>query len=259
MTITEPTLATEARPPRNPVEWRAAETLDVKFPERIVAVRAMPYERETNRVIRQGKQVREIVSVGAFGHCEHRKDVRAYRGHDKERTVGRIIGIAPDDPSGLITEVRMAKTPLGDETLELAHDHLIDVSVGFAPIEQKWSEDRSQRRIVRAYLDHLAFVGDPAYDDAVVLDVRSAARTSLVDRLAAGGTLDEQGLRQLVEYLSAMPVEGDAAPEERQAEPPPAPTTTTPLKDRFLSRLAEVGSGHVTAEEIELRYSRRPT
>lgn len=187
MTIDElPTLGTV----RNPIEWRAAEMIDVQYADRVVTVLAMPYEQPTDKVVRGGRQITEVVSTGAFGqNIEHRKDVRAYRGHNKDATVGRVIGLHPDDPRGLITEVRMAKTPLGDETLALAADQLIDASVGFAPIEQRWSADRSERRILRAYLDHLAFVGDPAYPGAVVLDVRAAADLELVtDPPAVGST-----------------------------------------------------------------------
>lgn len=189
---------------RNPIEWRAAEMLEVDFPERVVTMLAMPYEVPTDKVIREGRQITEVVSAGAFGHnVEHRKDVRAYRGHNKDAAVGRVIRMHPADPRGLITEIKLAKTPLGEETLALAADQLIDASVGFAPIEQRWSADRQERRILRAYLDHLAFVGDPAYPGARVLDVRAAADLELV------------------------------------TEPPPV--GSTPNKDTVLARLREIG------------------
>lgn len=169
-----PTLDVESRP-RNPVEIRSAETVDVRFPDRTVTLRAMPYEVPTYRVVREGRQITEIVSPGAFNGCERRKDVRAYRNHDKTQTVGRATGLFPDRPDGLIAQIKVANTYLGDETLELAADHLLDASVGFAPVQQRWSADRSERRIVSAYLDHIAFVGDPAYETANVLDVRRSA------------------------------------------------------------------------------------
>lgn len=164
--------------PRQPVEYRSAETLDVKFAERTVTVLAMPYELPTDLVMVEGRQIREVVSRGAFGKVQHRKDVRAYRGHNRDAVVGRAIALNPDHEAGLLAELRMSRTPGGDEMLELAADQLIDLSVGFAPIEQRWSADRSERRIDRAYLDHIAFVGDPAYPTQV-LAVRAAVEPEL--------------------------------------------------------------------------------
>lgn len=173
-------------PPRQPVEYRSAETLDVRFPERVVEVLAMPYETPTNLVMHQGRQITEVVTRGAFGRVQHRKDVRAYRGHNRDAVVGRAIAIDPDREAGLVAAIRMSKTLPGDEMLELAADQLIDLSVCFAPIEQRWSADRQERRIDRAYLDHIAFVGEPAYPTQV-LAVRSAQQ--LVDEVASGLSL----------------------------------------------------------------------
>jgi len=163
------------RRPKAPTEFRAAQTLEVRYPDRIVEVLAMPYEQPTSRVVRNGQQITEVIARGAFGHVERRKDVRVYRDHDKTRVAGRVVALHPDGDDGLVAELRMSATPLGDETLELAAERLIDVSVGFAPMRERWSPDRRERRLEKCYLDHIALVGDPAYDSARVLDVRSAA------------------------------------------------------------------------------------
>jgi HK97 family phage prohead protease len=168
------------RPPKAPVEMRAAETLEVRYPERVIEVRAMPYEVETAKVVRNGKQITEIVSRGAFGRCEDRKDVRAYRSHDKTTPVGRAIALHPGREDGLVAEVKVSRTPLGDETLELAADGLLDASVGFAPMKERWSPTREQRRLEKIYLDHIALLPDPAYEGASVLDVRQAEVVDLM-------------------------------------------------------------------------------
>jgi HK97 family phage prohead protease len=163
------------RPPKAAVECRAAETVGVRYPDRIIEVRAMPYEVETTKVVRNGKQITEVVSRGAFGRCEDRKDVRAYRSHDKSTPVGRAVALHPARDDGLVAEVKISKTGLGDETLELAADGLLDASVGFAPMKERWSPSREHRRLERVYLDHIALLPDPAYEGANVLDVRREA------------------------------------------------------------------------------------
>src|SRR5213076_2722062 len=81
--------------PRATVEFRSAETLEVRHPERIIDVLAMPYERPTNRVARAGKQIVEVVSRGAFDGVEHRDRIRVYRDHDKTRTTGKVVELNP--------------------------------------------------------------------------------------------------------------------------------------------------------------------
>lgn len=173
---------------RNPIEFRAAETLGVRHPQRIIEVLAMPYERPTHKVRHQGRQITEVVSRGAFDGVEHRHNIRVYRDHDTNRPVGKALKIYTDRPEGLVAELRIAPTPLGDETLELAADGILDVSVGFAPKVhggEQWSPDRQERRLVKCYLDHIAMVGDPAYDEAQVIDVRSVAVVAATPNLDA--------------------------------------------------------------------------
>jgi phage head maturation protease len=60
--------------------------------------------------------------------------------------------------------------------LALAADDCLDASAGFRvlPGGETW-EGRSRRRIVKAWLDHIALTPDPAYTDARVLAVRNGA------------------------------------------------------------------------------------
>jgi HK97 family phage prohead protease len=166
------------RPPKAPIEHRNAELVDVRFPDRIVEVMAMPYETPTNRVIHDGRQIVETVSRGAFGRLEHRHDVRCLRDHDRTRPAGKAIAFHTDRDDGLVVELRMSRTPIGDETLELAADGILAASVGFAPMVQRWTPDRKARRLEKCYLDHVGMLIDPAYPTATVLDVR---RQAMVD------------------------------------------------------------------------------
>jgi HK97 family phage prohead protease len=166
-------------PPRAPIEWRAAvEVSAVDFTDRTIEVVVVPYDEETTVEYPpgSGKLIVESVNRGAFDGLEKRPGrVRANRDHDVTRTVGLARAVHTDRQVGLVGEVYISRTLLGDETLQLADDGVLGASVGMAvkPSDQVWSEGRHRRRIARAFLDHIALVPNPAYSGAEVLSVRS--------------------------------------------------------------------------------------
>jgi HK97 family phage prohead protease len=166
-------------PPRAPVEWRAAVAVSaVDFADRTIEVVVVPYDEDTTVEYPPGSGhlITESVDRGAFVGVEKRPGrVRANRDHDVTRTVGLARAIYTDRPNGLVGEVYVSRTLLGDETLQLADDGVLGASVGMAvrPSDQIWSERRSRRRIGKAFLDHIALVPNPAYQGAEVLAVRS--------------------------------------------------------------------------------------
>jgi HK97 family phage prohead protease len=171
-------------PPRAPVEWRAAvEVSAVDFADRTIEVVVVPYDEDT--VVEyppgSGKLITESVDRGAFVGVEKRPGrVRANRDHDVTRTVGLARAIYTDRSNGLVGEVYVSRTLLGDETLQLADDGVLGASVGMAvrPADQIWSERRTRRRISKAFLDHIALVPNPAYEGAEVVAVRSVSAPS---------------------------------------------------------------------------------
>jgi phage head maturation protease len=173
------------------VEYRSGEgqqVAEVNFPKRLVTVVAMPYEQPTE-IYEHGKVFTEIVSRTAFDGAEKRtnKLPRVNRGHDPDRLAGKIVALHPSRSEGLVAEVRMFTTALGEETLVLCDEGGLDASAGFmllrrdngrGPVYEDaevWDNGRTLRRLNRLHLDHLAFVASPAYKDAVVLDVRDAS------------------------------------------------------------------------------------
>jgi HK97 family phage prohead protease len=178
----------------NPIEFRSAVVSEVSFPHRTIDLVVMPYESET-MIEFGGRLIREVVSRGAFNGIEGRANrVKVNRDHDITKVVGRAVAFHPGAEQGLVAECRIAQTPLGDETLQLADEEILDASAGFAPMEQRW-EERSLRRIVKAFLSHIALVPEAAYAGARVLDVRTrpedpvgplvAADTPNLDRVRA--------------------------------------------------------------------------
>jgi uncharacterized protein len=154
------------------LEYRRAGTLEVRHPERTIDIIAVPYDEET-RVLHRGRWIFETVAPGSFSGISN--EVRVNRAHDLERPLGRVVRLHPNDPRGLRAEIRVAKTAGGDEVLELAADELLGASVGFAPLPggESYSADRTRRRITKAFLGHIALTGDPAYEGAKVLAVRT--------------------------------------------------------------------------------------
>lgn len=175
-TDTEPQVETER--PTSPIEFRSVTDMEVRFAERTIELLLMPYDTEA-AVMVHGRPILESHSPGAFAGVERRANrVKVNRDHDVHRTVGRAVALHPSRAEGLVGELRIARTPLGDETLGLAEDDALEASVGFAvmPGGERWVENRSKRRISRAFLDHVAMVPEGAYEGRV-LSVRSAAVT----------------------------------------------------------------------------------
>jgi HK97 family phage prohead protease len=187
---------------------RAAEVVATNFPGRTIELIVMPYEREAI-VPWQERMVTEIISRGAFDGIERRANrIRVNRDHSLERTVGRATALHPTRDEGLVAEIKIARTPLGDETLELAEDGCLDASAGFLPFPggQKW-ETRSRYRITKGWLGHIAMTPEPAYEDAKVLAVRTAitgtvSGTPNLDQVRAWMTDDR--LARLVRSSSAL-------------------------------------------------------
>jgi phage head maturation protease len=163
------------RVPAAPIEFRSSSVAGVSFAQRTVEVIAVPYEEEAV-IDWRGEAWREVFLRGSFEGIEKRPNpVRANRDHDGRRTVGKVTNFQPSRQEGLVASVKIARTELGDETLALADEDCLGASVGFAVDGSGQELDRRSktRKIKRAFLDHLAFVPDPAYASAGVLSVRS--------------------------------------------------------------------------------------
>jgi phage head maturation protease len=162
--------------PRPIVELRSSTVAEVKFPERIITVLAVPYEQETDKVVYRGRQVVESFARGSFAGVESRNGkVMVNREHTRGRTVGKVATFYPDASEGLIEDIKVASTLAGDETLELASGGMLFPSIGFAIAKGSDQEVTGNRRYIkRAFVDHMAFVEDPAYTGADVVAVRHA-------------------------------------------------------------------------------------
>lgn len=163
-----------------PPEYRRAATeLDVNTSQRIIELVAAPYDVETPVEFppNSGRVVIEQIDRAAFRGVEARPNrVKGNREHDVFRTFGKCVALHPSRTEGLVAEIRASRTPLGDETLELARDGVLEasVSMGVKPTGQVWAENRTRRRVTDAWLFHIALCAEGAYGEhAGVIDVRT--------------------------------------------------------------------------------------
>lgn len=194
------------------LEFRAAQQIGVSFPRRTIELIVMPYESET-LVHERNRTYREVVSRGAFDGIERRANtIRVNRDHDVRRLVGKAVNLHPSRQEGLVAELRISKTDLGDETLTLADDEVLDASAGFALLlddngrvkqgAEVW-ENRSRRRLNHLWLGHIALVPEPAYADARVLAVRHQDVSAAANATPNLDALEVRRLRQEYAALDA--------------------------------------------------------
>lgn len=203
----DPTPGVDDRP-RAPVELRTAAVADVNFSQRIITAIVAPYEQPT-RVMWRGEVWEEQFERSAWDGIEKRPNrVKVNRDHNKSRTVGKALKFFPSRREGLVSELRIAQTPLGDETLALADERCVGLSAGFAALPDDQLIDRRMktRRIRRGFLDHISFVEDPAYAGAEVLEVRENEIVIPDDDIsAAADTMTvEQFARANAEFMEML-------------------------------------------------------
>lgn len=177
----------------------------------------MPYDEMAVAEFR-GELWAESFERGAFDGIETRDNTRpvaANRDHDRTRVVGKATAFHPSRQEGLIAEVKIANTVLGEETLALADERVLGVSSGFAARLSDQVFERSsdvpglagRRRVKKAFLDHIAFTGGrQAYEGARVRGVR--------DESANERDFPESpALDELIAWRHGKDADGGNAPE----------------------------------------------
>jgi HK97 family phage prohead protease len=151
---------------------------DVNKRQRLIDLIVVPWDQEAPDALWRGEVWRETFQRGAFdGIQDHAGRVPVNRQHVKDNVVGRAVTLDPSSQDGLIGRVKIAATERGEETLELAADEMLHPSGGFyikSPADHILNRRMMTRRVVRAFLDHIALVDTPAYVGARVLAVREA-------------------------------------------------------------------------------------
>lgn len=171
-------MSEEFGPRREGVQIRSAVAIQgVDFPDRTIEIVAVPYETET--IVPEhpdgSKLIRELVERGAFDGIEQRNGkIAVNREHQRMLTFGKVVEWEPAYETGLRALVKASRTPLGDESLQLADDGILKASVGMVFRRSDALVRDGLRRVRRAFMDHLALTVDPAYAGTDVLRVASA-------------------------------------------------------------------------------------
>jgi len=154
---------------------RAAVVQDVDARQRLIDVLAVPWN-EPGQVFWRGEVWTEIFHRGAFDGVQERAGrIRVNREHTKGATVGKIVALDPQAQDGLTAQVKIVKSPAGDEIMALADEDATSVSIGYRankPSDIHLNKRTRTRDVFSAFLDHLSFVEDPTWDSAQVISVR---------------------------------------------------------------------------------------
>ncbi len=154
-------------------------SVDVK--QRLIDLIAVPWDQEAE-VPWRGEIWREVFRRGAFDGLEDSVGrVRVNREHVKGDTVGRLVSADTQAEQGLLVRAKIARTPRGDETLELADDDMISPSVGYRvkqPDHIRLNSRTKMREVLKAFLDHLGMVESPAFAGAQIVAVRAEQATN---------------------------------------------------------------------------------
>jgi HK97 family phage prohead protease len=150
--------------------------LEIRGDGRTVVGLAVPFDSPTEINDLSGRY-HESFRRGSFARtiAERGQRVKFLAMHDhKTLPLGRAT-VLREDTHGLYGEFRVSATSAGDETLELIRDGALDgLSIGFAPVRDEWSRDRSSVVRAEVKLYEVSAVSFPAFDGAVIAGVRSA-------------------------------------------------------------------------------------
>lgn len=160
----------------NEIITRAATFADVDVKQRMIDMIAVPWDEETD-VVWRGEMWREVMRRGAFDGLEpHAGRIPLNRQHVEGDTVGKAVKFE-NASVGLLCRAKVAQTPRGDETLQLAMEDMLSPSVGYyvkSLSDVRINKRMKLREVVRAFMQHMSLVETPAFPGAQVLAVREA-------------------------------------------------------------------------------------
>lgn len=140
--------------------------------KRLVSGVAVPFDRPTDI-----GQYTEVFRKGAFartikGYASKVKLLNQHRS-----PIGSAMTLRESD-EGLIGEFRISATAEGNDVIELVKDGVLDsFSVGFSPVQDRWSKDRTSVERTEVRLMEVSLVPFPAYEDAKVMAYRDSEPT----------------------------------------------------------------------------------
>jgi len=162
----------------NELITRSFEIRSVDEELREVTGIAVPFDQTIN-----AGGYKESFARGAIDSIEN---VKLFWQHSE--AIG-LVTAGEDTEDGFLITARISKTPRGDEAYTLLQDGVINrFSVGFFPVEDTYDADSETVIRTKVDLKEVSLVNIPAYDAAVISEVREL-KTSVTD----GTTNNERG------------------------------------------------------------------
>lgn len=184
---------------------------DVNFKDRIIEVIAVPWNQDAE-VLWRGQVWRESFDPHAFDEAvRNQARIPVNREHSRGDTVGRIVNMEPGDPRGLMASVKIARTPRGNDTLQLASEGMLGGSLGYFVRKQSdvgLNRGSKTRRVLRAFMEHFSMVESPAFVGAETV----AVHDGLTAHPAAGQqrlitpSLDEWMADDILSWANSRPI-----------------------------------------------------
>jgi HK97 family phage major capsid protein len=146
--------------------------MKVNFPIQIMAANSQ--ERTiTGKIVTWNEQGNTSLGPTVFAaNSIDMKPVKLLLEHDRTRPIGKMLSHEVTD-SGIVATFKLAKTFAADDALEEAATGLRDgFSVG-AMIDE-WTNNNGVMNIIKARLDEVSLVTDPAIDSARVSDIAAS-------------------------------------------------------------------------------------
>jgi uncharacterized protein len=159
--------------------------LEVRSDGRTIAGICVPFDSPA-RIAENGIRFWESFKRGAFTKSinERGSKVKLLAAHDSQNLpIGRAT-LLREDAKGLYGEFKVSATRAGDEVLALVQDGALDsFSIGFRPIRDKWTPDRTRCDRLEVALSEVSVVTFPAYPGASIDGVRSLSSSLALRRL----------------------------------------------------------------------------
>ena len=164
------------------------------------------------------------------------KAPRVFMYHDSTMPVG-IVAERVDTEEAMLASMKISRTRLGDDALELAADGVMDVSVGVNPIKAD-TDNQGRVTVYEAEWIELSLVPVPAFAGSVITEVAAAATVDPVT--AAAATLpDDNAEPQPQEKLTVEATPAPAESVEAAAIIPTAPIHAEPRRAPRMPSAAE--------------------
>lgn len=175
--------------------------------------------------------VNDVVVKGAYHNTllQRGDKIKALRDH--QHPIGRITH-AEEDSTGLFVRKSISDTPLGNETVTLVEDGVLDsMSIGYQTVKADYGMhvDGQKARFLRELrLKEVSVVTFPANEAALILGVKSLGDLDeLMVQIKSGHYEPETAARllhQAADKLLTLPARAPA-PEQKDETPEPDPHT----------------------------------